>query len=376
MSTPSYELWYTTDTGSRIQSLDTALWWQASRQVNNIGHFQMGLPATFDENLLKPDRMVQIWRQPSGGRLGLWRVYFLRGWRLQHEGDQERITIWGADCNDLLRRRIAACFSGVVAGTSFTTIEADNLMKDVVTNSQSDAAFPVPAAGSRAWADLTVAADLTDAPQVSIDCAWDTLLTDSGAGILPALADASADAGTNLFFDVVADSVSPTSITFQFRTYTGQPGMDVSDRVVFNREDLNLRDPFIEWDHTAEVNYVYAGGPGVEDARIMHQVYNADRYGASHWNRCESFVDARNQSVDAAVWAAGRQGIREGRPRIRAGGVPLDTVGTRFGLDWDFGYRVAMKYRRLQFDCIVRAVVLSMDSSGQETIDARLDYES
>jgi len=318
---------------------------------------------------------VQIWRQPSGGRLGLWRGYFVRGWRLQHSGSRELITIWGPDTNDLLRRRIAAHYAGE-AQVEYSAVAADNLMKDLVADMIVDGTTPAPAAGTRAWADLTVAGDLTDGPTLYKGCSFQQLLTDSGGGTLAELAQAARIAGTEVFFDIVTDSVSATAITFQFRTYTGQPGMDVSDRVAFSQEDRNLRDPFIQWDYGSEENYIYAAGKGEQDERHVEQVYDADRYGASYWNRCEGFADARNQATDNGVREAGRAALEQGRPKVTAGGVPVDTAACRFGLDWDFGYKVTMKYRNMQFECIVRSVVLGVNDKGAETIDARLEYES
>ena len=72
----------------------------------------------------------------------------------------------------------------------------------------------------------------------------------------------------------------------------------------------------------------------------------------------------------------GRAQLNKGRPVIRAGGIPVDTTGTRFGLHWDHGYKVRMKYRRWEFDCIVRSTMLTMDMDGKERIDTRLEYES
>ena len=374
MAAPAYELWLTNDQGLRITTLDAALWWQASRQVNRIGHFQMGLPATFDETLLKPDNMVQLWRAPAGGRLSLWRVYFIRAWRLEHAGSRELITIWGPDCNDLLRRRLVAFYAGE-AESNYTATEADDMMKDIVTNAMA-ASNPATAAGSRAWANLSVAADLTDGPALDKGCAWRPLLTSAGGGVLPDIAEAARQEGTEVFFDIVPSAVSATSIAFEFRTYTGQPGMDVSDRVVFSQEDRNLVDPFIQYDYGNEVNYIYAGGKGEEDERNVRQVSDATRYGMSQWNRCEGFADARNQNADASISDAGRSELEAGRPKVRGGGSPQDTEGTRFGLHWNHGDRVRMRYRRLEFDCLIRATVLRMGSNGYETIDARLEYES
>ncbi len=169
--------------------------------------------------------------------------------------------------------------------------------------------------------------------------------------------------------------VSSTSISFEFRTYTGQPGQDVSDRVVFAQESGNLGNPFLEYDYSTEVNYVYAGGQGEGEARNVQQVYDAARYGASHWNRSEGFADARNATTDAAVTAAGRALLEQGRPVRRFGGDPIDTQGTRFGVHWNYGDKVRAVYCDEEFDAIVRAVVIQVGDDGSEDVQARLEYE-
>lgn len=370
-----YSLWLTDDKGAQLEPLDDALWWSASRQVNRIGHFMMGLPASFDDNLLAPDRMVQIWRQPPGGNKKLWRVYFVRGWRLSRVGSRNMTVIWGPDTNDLLRRRVVAHYAGE-AQASYTATEADNMMKDIVTNSIADGTNPAPDAGTRVWGDLSVAVDLTDGPQLNKAGAWRKLLTEVGSGILVDIASAARVAGTEVFFDIVPRTVSSTEITFVFRTYTNQPGQDVTDRVVFAEDDRNLLNPFLEYDYSIEENYIYAGGQGEENERYIAQVYDANRYNVSQWGRCEGFADARDQDTDDGAREVGRLRLDEGRPRIRAGGIPVDMEGTRFGLDWDFGDKVRMRFRRREFDCIVRSVILRMGAGGDETIETRLEYES
>lgn len=374
MAGGTYDIILTDDKGLHLESLNNALWWQAARNLNRIGHLQMGLPATFDDTLLRVDRMVQIWRQPPGGRLALWRVYFIRGWRLEHGGSRELLTLWGPDTNDLLRRRIVAHYAGS-SESEYTATEADNLMKDLVSYAVADGTNPAPSAGSRVWTNFDEAADLTDGPQLDKACAWRPLLTNSGGGVLSALHEESVVAGTEVFFDVVVSSVSPSSIAFEFRTYTGQPGRDMTDRVVFDQEDRNLQDPFIQYDYTEEINYVYGGGQGEEAEREIQQVYDAARYNASRWNRCEGFADARDQKTDNGVREAARALLEASRPRITAGGIPVDTAGTRFGRDWDIGDRVRMRYRRRAFDCLVRSVVLRMNDAGHERVEARLEYE-
>lgn len=373
----SYELWLTDDEGVRLADadghtfLDGFLELRASRIVNGIGHFSLLLPPTFNNNLLRPDNMVQVWRAPEGGRRTLWRVYFIRKWRFLTT-DAEYIVVEGPDCNDLLRRRIAAHFA---ASPQAEKIDyADDMMKELVTEAIADGTNPPPTAGTRVWANLSVAVDLGDGPTLTKGMAWRYLLKGSGSGVLPDIAQAAKEAGAEVFFDIVPDVVTSSSITFQFRTYTGQPGMDVSDRVVFDQRAGNMTNPQLEYDYSNEVNYVYAGGRGEDSSRIIEQAYDEARYGVSIWNRCEGFADARNEDQTYAVREVGRALLWDGRPRRRFSAVPVDTKGTRFGRDWDFGYKVCAQYRNVKFDSIVRAVSLQVRKQ-EEKISARLDYE-
>jgi hypothetical protein len=371
LALPSYEIWLTDDFGVRLAQITTFSSLAATRTVNAIGWLDLVLPPSFDTSLIKPDRMIQVWRAPRGGVLSLWRVYFIRRKRWQTTGGDETLIVSGPDSNDLLRRRIVAAYSGSAQAKKIDV--ADDMIKEYVTESLLDNAEPTPDAGTRVWADLSIAADLGDGPTLTKSANFGRLLQPSGGGLLADLSKASFEAG-EVFFDVVPNSVSSSSIDFQFRTYTGQPGMDVSDRVVFDQQRGNLADPFLEYDYSEEVNYVYAGGQGDEDARNIQQVYDADRYNVSQWNRCEAFADARQQTTDDGVREVGRARLMEGRPKRRAGGTPLDSEGTRFGIDWDVGYKVREVYRDEEFDAIVRSVVLTVTPGG-EAINARLEYE-
>jgi hypothetical protein len=369
----SYELWLTTDSGLRIAQVTTFNQLTASRVVDGIGWLDLVLPATFDTSLVTvPDRQLQVWRQPAGGALYLWRAYFIRRWAWQTQGASETLTVAGPDCNDLLRRRIVAHYTGTPQSDKYDF--ADDMMKEYVTEAIADGVNPTPTAGTRVWADLSVAADVSAGPVVQEQANWGSLLTSSNAGVLADIAQASREAGTEVFFDVVPDTVSASAITFQFRTYIGQPGQDVSDRVVFDRNRGNLSDVLLEYDFSEEANYVYAGGPGDGYARIVRQVYDAGRYSASQWNRCEAFAST-NATAPDGVEDAGRAALANGRPKRRFNGTPLDTKGTRFGVDWDHGYQVRARYRDAEFDAIVRSTVIQVDEHGSESVQARLEYE-
>ena len=377
-----YEFWLTDDRGMRIANeegrsfLDNVLWLSAAKEVNAISYFSMGLPSNFDMSLLinRPDQMVQIWRAPNSKRLTLWGVYFIRKLMFRTTQDGLQFAIGGPNANDLLRRRIVAAFTG--SAQSDKTDFGDDMMKEVVTEALADGVAPIPDAGTRAWSNLAIQGEFGLGPTITSSMAFKSLLLPSGAGAIGELAKACREAGTEVFFDIVTNSVSPSSIAFEFRTYTGQPGQDVtSTGILFDSDRGNMLDPFLEIDYTEEVNYAYGGGQDADAAREIQQAYDATRYNQSIWNRCEGFADARDQSAADGVRETARAAVEAGRPIYRFGATPLDTPQSVFGIDWDYGYKVRAKYLWFEFDAIIRAVVLSLDGDGNETIQARLEYE-
>lgn len=373
----TYQLWLTSDSGVRLADLSKFLSLEASRVVNGIGSFRLQMPLSFNSDLIQPDRLIQVWRQPTNSRLGLWRVYLLRRWKFSTRGSNQELELSGPDVNDLLRRRIVAAYSG--SSQASKTDYADDMMKEIVTEALADGVAPVPSAGTRVWSNLSVAGDVGLGPTITDSFSWDgqqsNLLLPASGGVLTSIAKKAKTAGTEVFFDVVPNVVGPNSITFRFETYINQPGQDVSDRVKFDQSDGNMKDPMLEYDYTEEKNYIYAGGQGEQSDRNIQQVYDSTRYGLSIWNRCEGFADARSQSTSNGVRETGRAALEDGRPRIRFTAQPVDTQRTRFGIDWDFGYKVQAKYLNRQFICIIRAVTIKV-MGGEEDVRARLDYEA
>lgn len=370
----TYEVWLTSDAGVRLAQLTTFQRLAATRTTGKAGWFSLRTPRSLDMNLIFPDRLVQVWRAPKGGRLGLWRVYFLRKWTFETQGSDEILTLEGPDILDLLRRRIVAAYSG--SSQADKTDFADDMMKAVVTESISDSFAPTPTAGTRIWANLSIQPDFGLGPTITKSFSFDKLLSNSGQGVLGALAQASREAGTEVFFDIVPNVVSSNSITFQFQTFIRQPGQDMTSRVVFDQQRGNMKNPKLIYDYSEEENYIYSAGQGEGSARNIQQIYDTARYGTSIWNRCEGFTDARNQTTNDGVREAGRSTLEAGRPKVNFTATPVDTDGTQFGRDWDFGYKVKARYRNVEFDTIIRAVTISVDENGKEQIQAKLEFQS
>lgn len=370
----TYELALTTDAGVRIQNLSDYLSISATRVANGIGQFALSLPRSFDESLLKEDRMVQVWRKPTGGVRTLWQVYFIRDWEFVWTRQGESLEVIGPDCNDLLARRIVAGYSGS-AEAQKSIMAADDMMKEVVSESQLDTAEPTPDAGTRLWSNFSVQSDSGDGPTVSQSFAFDYLLTESGNGALAQIANSAAGEGTEVFFGV-RPIIGNGSISFEFWTKTGQPGQNVTDLVIFSPQNNNMKEARLRRLTAGEENYIYAGGQGEGSARNVQQAYSAARYGASKWNRREGFISDTRQDGDAATLSAAYGRLNQAAVKWRFSGTPMDVEGTRFGVHWNFGDRVTAKYRTYQAEHIIRAVTLYKPKKGPEEIQVRLDDES
>ncbi len=363
----NYEVWLSDQNGVRLALLQGWESLQWTRVENGVGQFALEFPREkFDRDLLwGVDRRVEVWRQPEGGTLQLLRVYFTR-YLLQAESGESRIIVLkGPDANDLLERRIIA-YDAASAEADKTATGADDMMKAYVDENLGGSA----AAGR----DITgfgfsIQANLTAGVAVDKQAARRNLLL-----VCQELAKASREQGTPLFFDVV--DATPT--TFQFRTYTGQRGIDRTwpdglNPVILSTEMGNLRDPSYEQDWRDEWSFVYAAGQGEEAQREVVEVPDAARIAASIFNRREQLFDGRNNSDTDALTDGGNSRLREGIPLKRFQATLQDTPTFRYQLDWDFGDKLTAEYVGERFDVDVAAVMGTVDGLGGEVVQARLD---
>lgn len=373
----TYDFWLCEDTGARVMPL-TPVWVSAMRQVSDIGALSMGLGADFDLVHLRADRMVQVWRGPGHAEPGLFRSYLLEFWRPSiSAGGTPQLQVSGVDMVGVLSRRIVAAYSGTEYA-SWTDTEADDLMKALVRNAQSDVIPPLPDAGTRAWSNLSVEADTTRGPQLTMSLAW-RYLDDALLAVLNAAAQEAADNSVDpVWFDVMPDVVTSDGATFVFRTFAGtQPGLDLTPQgITFDADiDDRLSTPYLEYDYQDEANYVYGGGQGRGTDRTIQQAYDASRYGRSIWGRREIFAESNQCKSDGAVLAVAQAALRSRRPVRRVGGKPLDSESFMYGRDWDLGDRVMARFERVQFKAIVGAVTIALAADGREQVLSRLDYQ-
>ena len=195
------------------------------KAVNDLGYFEVeATPDEWPQAWRDLDYQYHFWRRPNGGT---WGLEFVGLCRDRFSNTQESLTtrrVEGFGVNELLDRRIVAYKAGTAQSTK--TGPCDDLMKDVFSDNL----------GSGASADrniltafnLSIAANLSDAPSVTKSFAYENVLE-----TLQAIADTSAGQATgavDLFFDIACDGYrSNERPHFEFRTDTGQPGRDRTD---------------------------------------------------------------------------------------------------------------------------------------------------
>ena len=379
-----YELYLCDDRGRRLMPLNNLASFSASRIINGVGGFSATLKSPSDlrtlqnyhyiENNIRADWQVQVWRKIRGP-MKMWWSYFIQSWSWsQDEGGDQRFEIGGYGLNHLLTRRIVAAFAE--SAQSAMTDYADDMMKAVVTDSMEDNALPVPTAGTREWGDLTVAGNTSKGPSITLGFAWDRLLTLEGNGVLTQIANASREAGgPEILFFVVPNTLSAKAVTYKFitvpdayRDLTSGKG-----KVVFAPATGTLANWSLSYDHSKEVNYVYALGQGLEADRTVEQVSDEARYKSSYWGRREGYADVSNLEDDQ-VEAAGYDALSAGRPAVRVRGTPVSRRGQEYGRHYDIGDKVIVQAKSHKFPALVSAAVVSQDEDGKITETTRLDF--
>jgi len=364
----NYELWLTNDRGGRIDLLDEAESFSWNKVINDIGHCQVRLHGTYDLTQLQRDYRIEIWRSPSDtAKLKLENIFFIRRINPETTADGlDRITVFGVDPTELLKRRIVAYAAGSAQANKTDFI--DDMMKDIVREN-----LGATAAAARDYTanGFTVQPDAGLGPNITKAFSRRNVLT-----ILQDLSDAARVAGNEVYFMVVATSVT----TFEFRTFINQPGQDRRHGtsvtpMLFGLDYGNLENPSLDEDYEEEVNFVYGGGQGEAAGRNIQTAQDNVRINQSTWNRREAFRDSRHEATNAGVLSEAQARLNEGRPRRKFQANLLSVENYRYGLDWNFGDRITTEYFKRQYDSLIRAVEISVDQDRKEIVRGRVEVE-
>lgn len=340
-----------------------------ARKECEFGVMDLTLPADdLDKDMLMLDARLEPWvRVGSKKFLDGESVFFLRDWKYQNAGGERTWQLKAFDANYLYDGAIVAYNSG----NAYTekVDYADDLIKAIARENLGALATDTTRNLS-AW--FTIAADLGLAAQSHKAFSRRQLLT-----VFQELAEESRQRGTYLTFDTVY--TSPTQLTL--KTYTGSRGVDHSadsgDPVKISEDSGTLVDPELDEDHAEEHNYIYAGGQGVGAARAIATASDAERMGASPFNRREFFVDGRNAPTDDADYLASeaQAALRAARAKKVLTGKIVDTEGLVYGIHYGFGDILSATCQGVTFDAHLDTIHVTVEG-GVITRDNRIRGES
>lgn len=357
------EVWIDDQRGNRLAHLDKISSLNVIHVVNDYGVIGIELPSDYD-SYIGLDGIVEVWYRGKLEAAGFIRkmVYY------DDNNGAEKTKIIAYTGNYILTSRIIAYSAG--SAQASMTDRADDMLKEIVNDNLLG-----DAAGARdlySTLGLTKAANEAAGQTITKSFAWRPLLN-----VCQDIAAASMEAGTAVYFDWLPKMLSPSVISFEFRTWINQRGIDHGSTggqpVYFGKAWGNLINPSLEYDHTEEKNFIYSAGQGEGSARNVNEVSDTARIEASVWNRREGFADARNESSDNGVTARGYEALKAGRPNASFRGEIIEGAATKYGEHWGFGDKVIVEYRGAEHDALVKAVSLTLEKDGSVNITGKFE---
>lgn len=354
----SYQIRYHDPYGNLLEVWREITRLELVRKENEVGILTLTMPRNVDKSILRADARLEVWRTVGAStKLVGQTAWFLEDWEI----NAQTMTLYAYDANWLLEGRITAYASGTT-NVSFTTCAADNVMKAVVrSNLTTDA---IAARDISTW--LAVDPDFTLGQETTVSVSRRNVMR-----VLQQLAEDSRERGTYLAFDT--EYVDAKSLIF--KTYTTcrgvNHGRNSGNPVVLSEWRKNLEDATYIERHYKERTYVYAGGQGTEESRMVEEAEDTTRSGRSPFGRREAWVDARMSSTSDSLLSEAKAELELNQPEIMLTGRIVETPGTQFGINYDFGDIVVAEFEGYSFDAHVDTLHIIYEG-GNERIDNRI----
>jgi hypothetical protein len=335
-----------------------------SRGLNTVGTLNLTLPYGLIETYITPDMRLEVWRAVNDGPWALFlnQTWFLRKPDITFSSNTYSTKITAFSALDLLGTRTIAANDGTSGANK--TGNADNLIKQYSRENIGSSG----GTGRDLSSYITIESDLSAAPSLTKTAARRPLLQ-----TCQELAQASATAGTLLYFDIVG---AATISGLALRTYTGQYGTDRRfpsgfNPLVLSPDAGNLDDATYSQDYSQQATYIYAGGKGQGNDKIVGTASDTGAINASPFGRREVFVSASNADTTAAANAEANTALRARRVRSTLTGKIVQNETTIFGIHWGLGDLVTAQFAGKTIDSMIEAISISLQN-GEESITGQL----
>ena len=356
---PKYEVIVKTDKGETLFVLTQFAELTAGRMDRSIMPLELVLPQDdelYPVGTFTKDMIFELYREQNQTMvLDGETCYFLRNIRYFRDGTKDMIYLKAYDANYILDGREVEYNAGS-AQASKTGVACD-VMKAVIRE------------------NFTAATDTTR----NLSASYFTVDGDDGFGAtvtkafsrqyvystIQNLCNQSREAGTWVTFDVVYSG----SLPLVFKTYKDQRGSDITDQLLLSDEAGNIANPDLDFDWTGEYTACYVAGKGEESTRKVGSATNAERLNESIWSRREYITENFQLAVEASLDAEAAAYLDKFSPRVVFTGEIVETEGTQYGINWNYGDKVRSKYLGYEFDCRVLGYSIEYKNDGGKTTD-------
>jgi hypothetical protein len=356
---PKYEVIVKTDKGvaqfvlSQFESLT------AGRFDRAIMPLEITMPQDdelYPVGTFQKDMIFELWREQDQTMvLDGETCYFLRNIRYYRDGTKDMVYLKAYDANYILDGREVEYNAGE-SETSKTGVACD-VIKEIIDENFVNA--------TATYRNLSSSYFIIDGDDGFGETVTKAFSRQYVLSTIQAICNQSREAGTWVTFDVVYSG----SLPLVFKTYKDQRGNDITDQLLLSDEAGNIANPTLDFDWTNEYTVCYVAGKGEGDARVVGSATNSDRLNESIWSRREMITENFQISVEASLDAEADAYLDKFSPKIIFTGEIVETEGTQYGINWNYGDKVRAKYLGYEFDCRVLGYSIEYKSSGNKTID-------
>lgn len=341
---------------------------ELSRKRGDTGSLVMYLdPSIYDiQRLNQPDARIFVERKVEGhaGYIEGKTVWLVR--RATITGGINKplsIKLTAQDANCLLNRRIIAYYPEEPETEKELPI-LDIILEILHENLGADAV---------AARDLSVylsipAANTNYGPTKLVNIAW----RDVG-GTIRELIEAAKEEGYIINLDIQLQSIEPLKMLVVVGRSVGSDmtveGTSLpNSRLLIGPDYGNFDDWELDYDHTSEITYLYAGGEGEDDDRLIVEVSNATTLRMSPFGRIEGWVERQELDVTAELetWAKGQLGKKITHPKLT--GKIIEDDQMQWGVNLNFGNLVPIQALGIVFDCVIDSYQLKHTPDGGDNL--------
>jgi hypothetical protein len=354
-----YEVIVKTDTGTPLLVLTQFASLVAGRMDRSIMPLEIVMPQNdelYPVGTFEKDMIFELWREQNETMvLDGETCYFLRDIKYYRDGTSDVISLKAYDALYILDGREVEYNAGTSQANK--TGVACNVIKEIIREN-----FTTATDTDRNLSALYFTVDSDDGFGASVTKAFARQYVFS---TIQALCNQSREAGIWVTFDVIYNGSFPLI----FKTFIGQRGHDITEQLLLGSDAGNITNPMINFDWTNESTVAYVAGKGEENLRKVGSATNIERLNESVWSRREYITENFQLDLVASLDAEAAAYLDKYSPRVVFSGEIVETEGTQYGINWNYGDKVRAKYLGYEFDCRVLGYLIEYKSSGGKIFD-------